>query len=223
MSPLLGSDLAAHAAALAVRCGYLLSLAGSFVLLLFPLRHVLADVLLGGHDALSARWAPATAGLVATAYLTACFLPSIWTALSLVGATATTMQAWIIPSLLVLVLERRPGRWGGGAVRGKDEQQEEEGGGSSRAAAVVGAEGSLAAAAAGGGGGGGGRSAASFDAAAAGIILRSSGSIAGSAAADGDSRHARYSRQTLATVILLIGVALFVNAFIDAIFGGMRV
>jgi hypothetical protein len=44
MAPILGSEAAARAAALAVRAGYLLSLAGSFLLLLFPLRHVLAEV-----------------------------------------------------------------------------------------------------------------------------------------------------------------------------------
>jgi hypothetical protein len=94
IAQLLGSAPAAHAAAFAVRAGYLLSLTGSFTLLLFPLRHVIADVALGGHDALagSAWWLPATAGLAVSAYLTACFLPSIWGALSLTGATATTMQ-----------------------------------------------------------------------------------------------------------------------------------
>jgi hypothetical protein len=120
VAPLLGSEPAAHLAAAAVRIGYLLSVAGSFVLLLFPLRHVLADVLLGGHDALQRRWLPATAGLVASAYATACYLPSIWGALSLVGATATTAQAWIVPSLVMLALERQlaAGMGGGGAGTG---------------------------------------------------------------------------------------------------------
>ena len=106
MTPLLRTEAAAHAAALAVRAGYLLSIAGSFVLLLFPLRHVIADVVLGGHDALAPRWIPVTAALIGSAYGTACYLPSIWGALSLVGATATTTQAWIVPSLLILAVER---------------------------------------------------------------------------------------------------------------------
>jgi hypothetical protein len=106
MAPLIG-DVPARAAALAVRTGYLLSLLGSFVLLLFPLRHVLADVWLGGHDALAPRWLPVTIGLTAAAFLVACFLSSIFDALSVVGATATTTLSWIIPALLMLVVERR--------------------------------------------------------------------------------------------------------------------
>jgi hypothetical protein len=122
MAPLIG-DLPARAAALSVRAGYLLSLLGSFLLLLFPLRHVLADVFLGGHDALASRWIPVTLLLTAVAYGTACFLASIFSALSLVGATATTMLSWVIPALLILVVERRglaQRTAGGGAPAGAE-------------------------------------------------------------------------------------------------------
>lgn len=119
MTPLLRYAAAARAAALAVRVGYLLSVAGSFVLLLFPLRHVIADVALGGHDALAPRWVPVTAVLIGSAYCTACYLPSIWGALSFVGATATTTQAWIVPALVMLALERAaPGAAAGAPKRG---------------------------------------------------------------------------------------------------------
>jgi hypothetical protein len=53
-------------------------------------------VLGGGHEELSgsnARWLATTLGLTGTAYATACYLPGIWGALSLVGATAATAQA----------------------------------------------------------------------------------------------------------------------------------
>ncbi|KAI8474958.1 MAG: transmembrane amino acid transporter protein-domain-containing protein [Monoraphidium minutum] len=121
MAPLLRSLTAARAAALAVRAGYLLSIAGSFTLLLFPLRHVIADVALGGHDALARRWLPVSAALIASAAATAAALPSIWGALALVGATATTAQAWIVPALIILSLERaaaRRERSGGGEAGG---------------------------------------------------------------------------------------------------------
>ncbi|GBF92964.1 amino acid transporter [Raphidocelis subcapitata] len=127
MAPILGSEAAARGAALVVRAGYLLSLTGSFLLLLFPLRHVLGEVLLGGHEELAAssnrRWLGATAALTGTAYATACFLPGIWGALSLVGATAATAQAWIIPSLIILALDSKRllssgGGGGGGAEAG---------------------------------------------------------------------------------------------------------
>lgn len=131
MTPLLASAALAHAAALTLRIGYLLSLTGSFILLLFPLRHVLADVLLSGHDALASRWLPVTFGLTVTAYLTACFLPSIWGALSLVGATAATTQAWIIPSLVIMALDRMQGAGagGGGVIAGAHGTADDAGGG----------------------------------------------------------------------------------------------
>lgn len=68
---------------------------------------MLADVALGGAPALSRRWLPATAALTASAYATACYLPSIWDALTLVGATSTTVQSWIMPALIILCVERR--------------------------------------------------------------------------------------------------------------------
>ena len=162
MAPLLG-DGPATAASLAVRLGYVASLVGSFVLLLWPLRQVLADAVLGGGGsssgggsgssgggggggsggggagALARRWwLPATAALIASEYAVAICLPSIWGALTLVGATATTVQSWLVPALLSLALlraQRRRARGGGGGSGG--------GGGGWRGAAHAAAAGAL--------------------------------------------------------------------------------
>jgi hypothetical protein len=131
-------------------------------------RQVIADVALGGHAPPAAEapppanWLASTGGLVATAYLTACFLPGIWGALSLTGATATTAQAWIIPALLILALEpggcrRRRGKAGGGP--GAVAPLAEEGGGGGGAGGEEGKAGE------------GGAAASAARRAAAGLIL----------------------------------------------------
>jgi hypothetical protein len=52
------------------------------------------------------HWQWLTVALVSTVYGIACFVPSIWGVLGLVGATASTVQAWIIPGLVILTLNR---------------------------------------------------------------------------------------------------------------------
>lgn len=49
---------------------------------------------------------PLTTLLVVSCAAIGAYLPSIWGALALVGATASTMQAFIIPGLIVLAVER---------------------------------------------------------------------------------------------------------------------
>ncbi len=219
MAPLLGSDLLARAAALAVRAGYLMSLMGSFVLLLFPLRHVLADVLLGSHDALTARWIPVTAAIMGTSFCTACFLPTIWDALTLVGATATTTLSWIIPALLILAVERRGrGRGRGGAGKGAGAEAEEGagargrwGGGDKKGLLSVAAEdggdcvcgcGCCGPAASGSGGQGVGECQCAL--LQAGCARRR-------------ARRMSAARQGLAILIFVIGALMFANAIVGAV------
>jgi amino acid permease len=101
--------LAALAAALAllVRVGYLFSLSGSYVLLTYPLRETVGEALLGGHEQTSNHWASVTAALVVATYTFACFLPSIWSALSLVGSATCTVMAFAIPGMVVLATQRQ--------------------------------------------------------------------------------------------------------------------
>jgi solute carrier family 38 (sodium-coupled neutral amino acid transporter), member 2 len=105
---------AAAAAAGAVRVGYLASIVGSFVLLTHPLRQCIGDLLLGGQRAVAAHWQVMTLVLVGGAYAVGCFVPTIWSALALVGATTSTVQAFIVPGLVVLAAQRpRRGRSSG--------------------------------------------------------------------------------------------------------------
>jgi hypothetical protein len=91
-----------------VRGGFLVSLLGSFALLMFPLRTCLIELLWGGSAALKgkagrdkadavarvqARWyGPLTYGILAATVATAVLVPDIWAALSIVGDLASTMQ-----------------------------------------------------------------------------------------------------------------------------------
>ena len=90
-----------------VRGGFLVSLLGSFALLMFPLRTCLIELLWGGKDLKgtsgpakaaavgrieSQYYAPLTYGILASTVATAVLVPDIWAALSIVGDLASTMQ-----------------------------------------------------------------------------------------------------------------------------------
>lgn len=118
MAPLIGST-AAQALSALVRGGFLVSLLGSFALLMYPLRTCLIELLWGGKQlkglsgsakaaAVSKieqqHFAPITYGILASTVATAVLVPDIWAALSIVGDLASTMQAFVIPGLLGLGL-----------------------------------------------------------------------------------------------------------------------
>ncbi|KAF6236268.1 transmembrane amino acid transporter protein-domain-containing protein [Scenedesmus sp. NREL 46B-D3] len=106
MGPLIG-PAAAVVMSFAVRVGYLLSIIGSYVLLCYPLRQCIGDLMLpGGQRAVQQHWTTLTALLVGTVFAIACYLPSIWGALALIGATASTVQAFIVPGLVILAVDR---------------------------------------------------------------------------------------------------------------------
>jgi len=90
-----------------VRGGFLVSLLGSFALLMYPLRTCLIELLWGGKQlkglsgsakaaAVSKieqqHFAPITYGILASTVATAVLVPDIWAALSIVGDLASTMQ-----------------------------------------------------------------------------------------------------------------------------------
>jgi sodium-coupled neutral amino acid transporter 2 len=122
MAPVVGA-LAARLISDTVRVGFATALVGSFVLLMYPMRATLAEVFCSGGgggrgggqagQVPAAVFYPLTYGLVALVYLTAVFVPSIWAALSIVGSTASTLQGFLFPALLVLVLEpsAKPRHW----------------------------------------------------------------------------------------------------------------
>lgn len=84
--------------ALLVRLGYFVSLIGSFVFTLHPLRHCVLEVLLGSNfptkkmDKADRLFVPLTLLLVAVIYVLAVFTPGIWIVLSLVGSAASTLM-----------------------------------------------------------------------------------------------------------------------------------
>ncbi|MEW5298792.1 MAG: hypothetical protein WDW36_001875 [Sanguina aurantia] len=106
----------AHAIALVVRMGYFTSLVGSFLLMLYPLRQAVLEMVLRSryHKMADpdAHWVsrPVTLLLVCCVYGVAVFVPSLWLLLSLVGSAAATMMGFIFPSLVILVMARKP-RW----------------------------------------------------------------------------------------------------------------
>eukprot|EP00879_Flechtneria_rotunda_P009883 GHRR01010335.1.p1 GENE.GHRR01010335.1~~GHRR01010335.1.p1 ORF type:complete len:668 (+),score=196.20 GHRR01010335.1:198-2201(+) len=107
MGPLIG-PAAAVTMSSTVRIGYLLSIIGSYVLLNYPLRQCIGDMLLpGGQQTVQQYWHLLTFVIVGSIYGIGCYLPSIWGALALVGSTASTVQAFIIPGLVVLSVERQ--------------------------------------------------------------------------------------------------------------------
>jgi amino acid permease len=106
MGPLIG-PAAAVVMSFTVRVGYLLSIVGSYVLLCYPLRQCIGDMMLpGGQRAVQQHWTTLTVLLVGSVFAIACYLPSIWGALALIGATASTVQAFIVPGLVILAVDR---------------------------------------------------------------------------------------------------------------------
>jgi hypothetical protein len=93
-----------------VRGGFLVSLLGSFALLMFPLRTCLVELLWGktlaskqgpakaaaAADIEAANYVPLTYGILASTIATAVLVPDIWAALSIVGDLASTMQVRVI-------------------------------------------------------------------------------------------------------------------------------
>lgn len=89
-----------------VRLGYLVSIVGSAVLTMFPLRTALADLILpmfaqSGQYTLDMIFVPLTLGILAFGYLMAVIVPSIWIVISLVGSVSATGVGFVFPSIIV--------------------------------------------------------------------------------------------------------------------------
>jgi hypothetical protein len=101
-----------------VRGGFLVSLLGSFALLMFPLRTCLVELLWGkalkglSGQAKASKMAEIesknymllTYGILASTVATAVLVPDIWAALSIVGDLASTVQAFVVPAMIGLAL-----------------------------------------------------------------------------------------------------------------------
>jgi amino acid permease len=118
MAGLLGPQLAS-VLSVVVRGGFLVSLLGSFALLMFPLRTCLIELIwnkqlaaAGSGPAKAAvtgeieqkHYTVLTYGILASTVATAVLVPDIWAALSIVGDLASTVQAFVVPALIGLAL-----------------------------------------------------------------------------------------------------------------------
>ncbi len=103
LAPLIGSILAGIVNGI-VRLAYLLVLMGTFPMLCFGLREVFIEQCFKGPVG-SAAWSSLTIGIISVTYLVSVLVPSVWTALSITGATAALSLAYIVPAMLVLRMD----------------------------------------------------------------------------------------------------------------------
>lgn len=109
LAPIIGAPAGA-ALSFAVRLGYCTCLMATFAMLNWALRETVTKLLFdkpmlpgGGFYALSYA-------LLAAIYSVAILVPSVWTAMSVTGATAATFVAFILPGLLILRVAARTQR-----------------------------------------------------------------------------------------------------------------
>ncbi|GAX82610.1 hypothetical protein CEUSTIGMA_g10036.t1 [Chlamydomonas eustigma] len=106
LEPLIGV-VGASIVGCVVRLGYFVSLVGSFILTLHPLRHCVLEIILGSNfeteSTLEKRlFLPVTLGLLLACYSMAVLIPSIWVVISLVGSVASTLMGFIFPAIVIL-------------------------------------------------------------------------------------------------------------------------
>ncbi|KAG2437215.1 hypothetical protein HXX76_005878 [Chlamydomonas incerta] len=111
--PLIGTT-AANVVSLAIKAGYAVSLVGSAVLIMFPLRQSLLELVapaavLPGSPPVSTRlYLSCTYALLASVYVIAVYVPSIWDVISFVGSVACTIMCFIIPAALLVKYVDKP-------------------------------------------------------------------------------------------------------------------
>jgi len=126
LEPIIG-PIGASVMGYTVRLGYFISLIGSFVLTLHPLRHCCLEVTLGSNfhtqgikGSFRKAWLPAslseqhlftpvTVVLLVMCYMMAVLIPSIWIVISLVGSAASTLMGFIFPGFVILMLDTSVG------------------------------------------------------------------------------------------------------------------
>lgn len=90
----------------AIRAGYCLCLMATFAMLNWALRQTLSRRLLGVEMPEGAAFYGVSYGILAVLYTVSIAFPSVWGAMSLTGATAAVMVAFILPGALAWKLER---------------------------------------------------------------------------------------------------------------------
>ncbi len=104
LAPLLGGTLADIVDGI-VRLAYLIVLMGTFPMLTFGLREVFIEQCFPSGPIGTAAWSGLTLIIISAVYLVSVLVPSVWTALSITGATAALSLAYIIPAMLILRID----------------------------------------------------------------------------------------------------------------------
>ncbi|KAG2437216.1 hypothetical protein HXX76_005879 [Chlamydomonas incerta] len=113
LAPLIGTT-AANVVSLAIKAGYAVSLVGSAVLIMFPLRQSMLELLVpkavshGAKPVSMWLFLPCTYFLLAGSYVIAVYVPSIWDVISFVGSVGCTIVGFMIPAALLLKYMDKP-------------------------------------------------------------------------------------------------------------------
>ncbi|KAK9836206.1 hypothetical protein WJX84_010859, partial [Apatococcus fuscideae] len=112
LTPLLGSGLASITEGL-IRASYLVVLLCHAPIVTFGLRALILEIISGSTDDAGPQvFRGVTVSIVVFAYIASVLVPSVYTFLSITGATAALSLAYIIPALLMLKLEPAGGQRG---------------------------------------------------------------------------------------------------------------
>lgn len=98
--------LAANALCFAIRLGYCLCLMTTFTMLNWSLRETISDMWLGVHMPPQPQFLTISYTTLVIVFVTSVVFPSVWTAMTLTGATASVFVAYILPGALILKVGR---------------------------------------------------------------------------------------------------------------------
>ncbi|KAI7843114.1 hypothetical protein COHA_003285 [Chlorella ohadii] len=109
LAPIIGPT-AGSVLSFCVRLGYCICLMSTFAMLNWALRETVTKLLFGKPMLPGPGFYAVSYSLLLLIYLIAILVPSVWTAMSVTGATAATFIAYILPGLLILHVAERTHR-----------------------------------------------------------------------------------------------------------------
>ena len=108
---------AAAALCFGIRLGYCACLMATFTMLNWALRETVATLATGAPVLAGRSFHAVSYAILAAVYAASILFPSVWTAMSLTGATAAVLLAYILPGLLIIKTQRdRPAAVAGAAL-----------------------------------------------------------------------------------------------------------
>lgn len=106
LSPIVGTTVAS-ALSFSIRLGYCISLTATFAMLNWALRETVTKLIFKTPMLPGPGFYAVSYSLLVLIYLVAILVPSVWTAMSVTGATAATFIAFILPGFLILRVSTR--------------------------------------------------------------------------------------------------------------------